>query len=162
MPATRTLVILRHAKAAWPEGVADLERPLAPRGTRDAPEAGRWLRDHLARLDLVITSPALRARQTWELAGVELGYAPEGWRDRRLYARPLDELLELIAEIGDDVQTALLVGHNPELSLLASSLSGSDIELSTAGIAVLGLPGGWRGISPGAAQLHSSVTPRAG
>ncbi|WP_431044796.1 SixA phosphatase family protein [Streptomyces sp. P1-3] len=71
----RWLVLLRHAKSAWPDGVDDQERPLAPRGRRDAPAAGRWLRDVGRVPDLAICSPARRTRETWELAARELGPA---------------------------------------------------------------------------------------
>ena len=63
--AQRQLVILRHAKSAWPDGIPDRQRPLAKRGRRDASATGLWLRDELGRLDAVLCSPAERARQTW-------------------------------------------------------------------------------------------------
>lgn len=66
-PAAQT-VVLRHAKSAWPTGVADHERPLAPRGRRDAPAAGRALAESDCLPDLALCSTAVRARQTWELA----------------------------------------------------------------------------------------------
>src|SRR6266851_4698449 len=60
--AARRLVLLRHAKSAWPD-VADHERPLARRGRRDAPVAGRWLRAAGRAPDRVICSTARRARE---------------------------------------------------------------------------------------------------
>jgi phosphohistidine phosphatase len=161
MTADRTLVLLRHSKAAWPDGVKDLQRPLAPRGRRDAPVAGRWLRDNLAVLDLVVLSPALRVQQTWELASAELGYNPPVQEDERLYTDSADQLLQLTRELSDDAPTVLFVGHNPELSVLASVLSGRTMKLSTSSIAVLDISGSWREIAAGRAELRSSVTPRA-
>ncbi|WP_230211275.1 SixA phosphatase family protein [Streptomyces kaniharaensis] len=75
-PPHRTLIVLRHAKSAWPPDVPDWERPLGPRGRRDAPEAGRWLRRRGLVPDTVVCSPARRARETWELAGAELPGTP--------------------------------------------------------------------------------------
>jgi phosphohistidine phosphatase len=69
--STRTLVILRHAKAANPQGVADPDRPLSQRGHADAAAAGVWLARRGLQPDLVVCSPALRTRQTWH--GVALG-----------------------------------------------------------------------------------------
>ena len=66
--ASRTLVLLRHARSAWPD-VPDHDRPLAPRGRRDAPVVGRWLRTAGYLSDWVMCSTARRARQTWQLAG---------------------------------------------------------------------------------------------
>jgi phosphohistidine phosphatase len=161
--ADRQLVVLRHAKAAWPEGVEDRQRPLAERGVREAPLAGRWLRETVDRIQLVVCSPALRARQTWELAAAELDYEPEVRYDDRLYGQPLGTLLEVIGDLPDEVTVAMFVGHNPELSQLVSYLSGTSVELKTSGIAVLGYDGDWRGMStaePGSAQLRQFVTPR--
>src|SRR4051794_41904037 len=90
-----TLVLLRHAKSAWPEGVPDHERPLAGRGRRDAPEAGRWLRQVGLQFDLVLCSTALRARQTWELAAAELDTAPPGRFEDRPYPADAGELLDV-------------------------------------------------------------------
>jgi phosphohistidine phosphatase len=68
----RTLILLRHAKSAWPEGVADQRRPLAGRGQRDAPAAGRWLGAAGYLPGLVLCSTAQRTRETWQLAGAGL------------------------------------------------------------------------------------------
>jgi phosphohistidine phosphatase len=73
--AARRLVLLRHAKSAWPD-VADHERPLARRGRRDAPVAGRWLRTAGRVPDRVVCSTARRARETWQLAAAELDASP--------------------------------------------------------------------------------------
>ena len=67
----RRLVLLRHAKSDWPDDVPDHERPLARRGRRDAPAAGRWLRKSGYVPDLVLCSTARRARETWQLAEEE-------------------------------------------------------------------------------------------
>jgi phosphohistidine phosphatase len=65
--ANRTLLLLRHAKSAWPD-VPDQDRPLAARGRRDAPVMGHWLRTAGYLPDRVECSTALRASQTWQLA----------------------------------------------------------------------------------------------
>ena len=62
----RTLVLMRHAKSDYPAGVPDHERPLAPRGTREAGLAGDWLREHAPAIDAVLCSSAVRTRQTLE------------------------------------------------------------------------------------------------
>ena len=70
---TRRLILLRHAKSAWPEDVPDHERPLAPRGRRAALAAGGWLRKADDAPDRVPCSTARRARETWQLAEQKLG-----------------------------------------------------------------------------------------
>ncbi len=67
----RTLVLLRHAKSDYPGGVADHDRPLAPRGIREAGLAGDWLRAELPAIDAVLCSTATRTRQTLERTGIE-------------------------------------------------------------------------------------------
>ena len=92
--AARQLVLFRHAKSAWPD-VADHERPLARRGRRDAPVAGRWLRAAGLVPDRVICSTAKRARQTWQLAAAELESSPAVSFDQRVYGTSAGELLDL-------------------------------------------------------------------
>ncbi len=158
--ADRTLVVLRHSKAAFPPGVADLDRPLAERGEREAPFAGRWLRDHAPVLDLVVRSPASRVLQSWELVHAELGYAPQVRDDERLYAEPVSTILNIISELPDDVGSVLLVGHNPELSGLVTVLCGTEVDLKTSAIAVLSFNGDWRDVESGSMQLADFATPR--
>jgi phosphohistidine phosphatase len=151
------LVIMRHAKSAWPAGVADIERPLNERGRRDAPAAGRWLREHKT-LDLVVCSPALRTRQTWELVASELETVPEVRYDERLYGT--STYAEVVRELPDDARTVLLVGHNPDVEDLAALLTGSPVRFKTATIAVLIGSGAWKDAGPGWATLETIVTPR--
>jgi phosphohistidine phosphatase len=127
-PPGRTLVLLRHAKSAWPEGVADHDRPLAGRGRRDAPAAGRWLRAAGRVPDLVLCSTARRARQTWELAESGLmtgqaGAAPRVTFEPQVYGAAASDLLDLIHQAPADVATLLLVGHEPAMSGLALALA---------------------------------------
>lgn len=160
---SRTLVLLRHAKAAWPEGVADLSRPLAERGQEQAPLAGRWLRETVAEIELVVCSPALRTRQTAERVLAVLDVEPELVFDDRLYDQPVGRLLKVMTEIPDPVAVAMFVGHNPQVSQLATYLSGTSIEFKTSSIAVVSFDGTWEAfgsLEPGAAQLRAFVTPR--
>src|SRR4030081_1219258 len=97
--ASRRLVVVRHAKSAWPKGVPDAQRPLNERGRRDAPAAGRWLRRHVEHVDAVLCSPAERTRQTWELLAAMLGSAPDPVFDARLYGAAADMLLTVVREL---------------------------------------------------------------
>ena len=92
--SARQLVSFRHAKSAWPD-VADHERPLARRGRRDAPVAGRWLLAAGLVPDRVVCSTAERARQTWQLAAAELDSPPAVSFDNRVYGTSAGELLDL-------------------------------------------------------------------
>ncbi|MEU3986267.1 histidine phosphatase family protein [Streptomyces sp. NPDC026672] len=166
----RRLVVLRHAKSAWPEGVADHRRPLAPRGRRDAPAAGRALAEADCLPDLALCSTAVRARQTWELASAEWGTPPPVRHDPRLYGAGPDELLDVVREVPAEVETLLLVGHNPGLEELVLDLAGDALDdaldavrakFPTSAIAVLDWHGpGWIALAPGTALLTSMTVPR--
>ncbi|WEO98758.1 histidine phosphatase family protein [Streptomyces sp. FXJ1.172] len=166
----RRLVLLRHAKSAWPEGVEDHRRPLAARGLRDAPAAGRTLAEADCLPDLALCSTAVRARRTWELASAEWGTPPPVRYDQRLYAAGVADLLEVVREVPSEVETLLLVGHNPGLEELVLELAGDGLDdtlervrtkFPTAAIAVLTWHGtGWSALVPGAALLTWVTVPR--
>lgn len=154
------LVVVRHAKSAWPGDVPDVERPLNPRGRRDAPAVGRWIRDRVGPLDAVVCSPATRTRQTWRLAAAELPDAPDPTVDDRVYAATAEELLDVVREHPDGERSLLLVGHNPGVSDLVQTLTGEYVEMKTSAVAVLGLTGSWADAAPGRVTLVEHATPR--
>lgn len=179
--AGRTLVLLRHAKSAWPSGVGDHERPLAPRGRRDAPAAGDWLRAAGHVPDRVLCSTALRARQTWQLAQARLGPGPRVSFDDRVYQAPAATLWDLIRQAPPAAHTLLVVGHNPGIGDLALALStpapgprgGSEgdptlagalrrmsTKFPTAAVAVWELGAPWALLRREQARLIGFVTPR--
>jgi len=162
----RTLVLMRHAKSDYPDGVPDHDRPLAPRGIREAGLAGAWLREHLPAIDAVLCSSAVRTRQTLERTGV---VAPVSYLDR-LYGASPGAVIDEITKVGDDVATLLVVGHEPTTSHLALGLAGpgSDrgaaeqmaLKYPTSAIAVLHLDGPWAGLQLSGADLRSFHVPR--
>lgn len=157
----RRLVLLRHAKAGWPEDVADADRPLTIRGKHDAPLAGQWLAEHLPPIDIAICSTAVRARQTWSLVAAELDHAPLFHPDDRLYGASAEQLLAVTEMLPDEAATALLVGHNPGLEELVHLLTGAPHELKTCAIAVLSCPENWASITARTAALIDSAVPRS-
>ncbi|WP_225839120.1 histidine phosphatase family protein [Streptomyces sp. NK08204] len=166
----RRLVVLRHAKSAWPEGVEDHRRPLAPRGLRDAPAAGRALAEADCLPDLALCSTAVRARRTWELSSAQWGTPPQVRYDRRLYGATAHEVLEVVRETPAEVETLLVIGHNPGLEDLVLQLAGDGLDdtldrvrvkFPTSAIAVLAWRGtGWPALAPGVALLTSFTVPR--
>lgn len=152
----RLLVIMRHAKAASPEGVADIDRPLTTRGHADAAEAGAWLREQNYVPQLVICSPARRTRETWHGVALSMPDAPEVRYDPDVYAASPPRLLESIRAVSASTQTVLLVGHNPTVSQLSILLDqiGADPEgLRTCGIAAHAIEGEWADFAPDAVRL---------
>jgi phosphohistidine phosphatase len=160
---TRTLVLLRHAKADNPPAVADIDRPLTARGHADAAAAGAWLSHRGFLPDLVVCSPARRTRETWHGVALALPATPEVRYDDEVYAASVRGLLELVTAVEDDRATVLLVGHNPGMSQLSMLLDDSaDSEgLRTAGAAVHRFDGHWLECGEGTATLVASHTARA-
>jgi phosphohistidine phosphatase len=160
-----TLVLLRHAKAENPPGIADIDRPLSARGHADSAAAGAWLAArHVP--GLVICSPAKRTRQTWHGVAVALpgATAPVVRYDPTVYEGGAADLLRVVRGIDDAVATALLIGHNPSLSRLAFLLDpDSDIDsdgLRTCGLSVHVLDGAWRECGEGGARVAATHTAR--
>lgn len=160
MADQRTLVVIRHAKSDWGQDVPDEERPLNDRGRREAPGIGKWLADNLTRLDLVVCSPATRARQTWRLAGERFEPKIRTRYDERVYAAGPRELMSVLEELDDEIGTAGVVGHNPGLAELVETLSGERVELKTSTVAVLRWEGTWADVWARRAALVTHATPR--
>ena len=161
---TRTLVILRHAKAANPEGVPDADRPLTDRGHADAAAAGAWLLHSGLVPDLVLCSPARRTRQTWHGVALALPTAPQVRYEEPIYGAPVRTLLATVRAAAEEATTVLLIGHNPGLSELCALFDPqhADTEgLRTAGIAVHTLIGAWTDFGNSTAPLSTIHTARA-
>ncbi len=156
----RQLILLRHAKSAWPPKTRDAARPLAGRGRRDAPAVGRWLRDHIPTIELVVCSPAVRAAETWNLAAAELDAKPRLRHDKRLYEASAGDLLKVTQELSPTISTTVLVGHNPGLENFLTLLTGAVEPLKTSAIAVITTPASWDQIHAGSGTLGALATPR--
>lgn len=168
----RTLLLLRHGKSSWDEpGLADFERPLAPRGRRAAAAIGRYLRASGPLPDLVLCSAARRARETWTIAAAELGHAPRRRTERGLYLAAPDRLLARLRRCPEAAETVLLIGHNPGLASLAVGLAGTGEaealarlrrKLPTGALAILRFDlQRWADLAEGGGQLERLVLPRA-
>ena len=136
----KTLFILRHAKSSWKdESLQDFDRPLNGRGRKAAELIGTLMKKQKLVPDLVLSSPAIRARETIEILMKAAKLAVELRYDQRIYeASPL-QLLEVISQIEEDKKSALLVGHNPGLEDLLHVLTGQAQHMSTACLAKIDL-----------------------
>ena len=165
--ADRRLVLLRHAKSSWEDDLPDVERPLAPRGRRDAAEAGRWLAAHVGRPDLVLCSTAVRTRQTWArvaeaepdaLGPVEVRLEPsiyEAWSDTLL-----DLARTLPAPSDGGPRRPRPRPPRPRGTTDRGSGSGPLPAFKTSAIAVFAVTGPWRTLDPGTAALTDFALPR--
>lgn len=167
-PANRTLVLLRHGKSAYPPGVPDHDRPLAPRGRREAALAGQWISRHIPSPDRVVCSTAERTRQTAAAAGLA---GPQTSYSADVYEADALDLLDVVRAIDGGARTAVLIGHAPGLPDLALDLAGPgsspkaldqlDTKFPTSAIAVLEVDGSWADVDPRRVRLVDLVIPRA-
>ncbi|MGR6913053.1 SixA phosphatase family protein [[Actinomadura] parvosata] len=152
----RTLIVLRHAKAAQVPGLADRERPLTDRGERDAERAGDEIRAAGLEPGVVLCSPAVRTRRTAELAfpDVEISY------EREIYEAYPEDLLEVVRRADPDLSTVVLCGHNPGVHELALGLAGGDYVFRPGAFAVIGVESSWEELWPGQGRLLSRWDPK--
>ncbi len=136
----KTLLLIRHAKSSWKDaGRPDFDRPLNKRGKRDAPEMGRRLRERGRVPDLILSSPARRARKTAGKIAREMGYPRGAIRfEESLYGGGAAGVLSAIRRQDDSFQSLAVVGHNPALTELANRLGDREIDnIPTCGVVVL-------------------------
>ncbi|KFG68946.1 histidine phosphatase family protein [Microvirga sp. BSC39] len=163
------LLLLRHAKAAWPPGILDVDRPLAARGQEASLVMGNYLKRERLDPDLAIVSSARRTQETWErvqpiLCDIEM--RPDG----RIYEAPVGRLLEVVREVEPATGTLLLIGHNPGFEELAKHLIGEgDMDgilrlgqkYPSAGLAVIDFDlESWGDVAQKTGRLERFVTPK--
>jgi phosphohistidine phosphatase len=138
-----------------------MARPLAKRGRRQAPDAGRWLAANIDSIDLAVVSPASRARSTWDLVSDGMDVPPRTRIDDRVYAASGQELFTVVRELADDGETVVLVAHNPGIEDLVSLLTGEWAPMPTSALAVLTVSGSWSTAGDHSAVLRASNRPPA-
>lgn len=165
----RELQLLRHAKSDWETGaLSDFDRPLAKRGLKEAPGIGTWLLEEDLVPDLVISSPAQRAKETAILVCAAMAYHKKHilWHEE-LYAAEVSALLDTLASCRTKPRVVMLIGHNPGMEELMRYLVGDRVEtppdgklLPTATLARLEMPKKWGKLEVGCAKLLDVHRPR--
>ncbi|MDH3662842.1 MAG: histidine phosphatase family protein [Alphaproteobacteria bacterium] len=171
----RRLLLLRHAKSSWDRAdLDDMSRPLAPRGRKAAPLIGRHISGRDLVPALVLCSTAERARQTLELVVAEweraVGDGAKVEMRASLYLASVGELLSAIRRLDDDIESVMMIGHNPGMAILASQLAATGdpealktmaAKFPTAALAVLDFEvSSWQAVGPGTGGLQSFVRPK--
>lgn len=165
------LILLRHAKSAWPEGVTDKERPLAPRGREAAALMGEYMEREGLLPDLVLISTARRTQETWAIVKEALAAPVASQNVDELYAAPVERMLGVLRSVEPNYHCVMMVGHNPgtqDLALWFASQDESDArqrigeKYPTAGLAVIDFEAaGWHELAKGMGRLKRFVTPRS-
>lgn len=158
----KTLFLLRHAKSTWHDpNLPDFDRPLNARGRKAAELIGTFLRKEKATPDLVLSSPAVRARETIEIV-IKTAKLPAELRyDQRIYEASSIILVEVISQIEDDKSGVLLVGHNPGMENLLELLTGRAEHMATGMLVKVDLKAArWSKALEGQGNLDWLVKPK--
>ena len=113
----------------------DFDRPLNERGLKAAPLIGKFMRKRKIQPSLILCSPAERARQTAALVSEAAHLTTAPRFDERIYEASAIRLLEIISQIEETVDEAMLVGHNPGMEELLMVLTGETRRMPTAALA---------------------------
>jgi phosphohistidine phosphatase len=150
----KTVILVRHAKSSWKDSsLRDLDRPLNKRGKRDAPFMGKKLKDRHVVPDLILSSPAKRAKKTATSIAEEIGYPKKKIRyDDKMYHSGAQVLLEIVRSQDDEHGTIMLFGHNPDFNDLADMLlkQKPGYNIPTTGVFCIRFPvDSWRKVQEG-------------
>ena len=167
----RRLILMRHAKAVPPEGMADEDRPLATRGRFAMEKIAHFFAEKDLTPDLVLVSTSVRTRETWALLAPAFAKKPAHRFEKELYSASKETLYGMIQSIPAPVQTLLVIGHNPGLEEITRSLAASgEAEalmrfgrgMPTAALAVFELAvNDWRKAAPKTGRMELFVTPKS-
>lgn len=164
----RILILLRHAKSSWKnEAIDDFDRPLAKRGKQDAQKVGFWLKRSNLIPDLILSSPAKRARKTATIVSRELALDENQirWMPEIYDASPAN-LLKVLKRCPEQAKQVLLVGHNPGMEFLLEYLCRKPVPmpedgklLTTACVAIIEYTKNWNNLAESVAELISITRP---
>ena len=160
----KTLFLVRHAKSSWDDpGLDDKERPLNKRGKADAPKMGKHIAGYSVRPEMIISSPAVRARKTARQIAAKLDFKKSDVEiNEDLYTFDSSGIMDVIRDLSDSRSSIMLVGHNPAITRLVNELSGSNIaNIPTCGVALLRFKvKTWSSIKRGTGELVSFDYPK--
>ena len=167
----KVLYLLRHAKSSWKDPtLEDFDRPLNKRGKAAAKTMGRYLGRNKLRPGLVLCSAARRTQETWELVSAKMDGDIAVEIEDGIYLAGREGLFSRLRKVADDVDSVMLIGHNPGMEWLAVDLTGDGDETAyesmrfkfpTAALAVLNFDvERWHDIEPGGGFLQSFILPR--
>lgn len=152
----KSLTLFRHAKTERDsDSGRDFDRRLNERGREDAPRMGDQIRELGLGFDLVLSSPAARAAETAQLAGLAARY------DQRIYEASTGDLLAIVQQVSDEASRMAMVGHNPGFERLASLLIGGNIAMPTGSLVEIELPiDSWRDAGMANGRLVRFLKPK--
>jgi len=158
----KRLYIIRHAKSSWKDlNLNDYSRPLNKRGKKDAPFMGKILNKNGVFPDIIISSPALRAKTTAQSIAKEIRFTKPLVYDEQIYEADLNTLLQLLLKLKKKDNTVFIIGHNPGLNTLADYFVEFNENIPTCGVVELEFDcKKWDNISSKNAKLISFDYPK--
>jgi phosphohistidine phosphatase len=155
----KTLLLARHAKSDWGlHGLSDHDRPLNGRGRRDAPAMAARLRDEGTEVQRIVSSTAGRARSTADEYAAAFGIRVI--EEEALYAASARTILAVAAALPDEVEAAMLIGHNPGMTDAVAELTGAFVEFPTCAVAECAVDiGSWAELIEGSGRMLRLRTP---
>lgn len=141
--------------------MSDFNRPLNKRGLKSAPKMGAVIRKRKVQPDLILSSPAARAKETTRLVSEAAGLKTEVRYEQGIYEASVGRLLKIVSQIDESVNTALLVGHNPGFEELLAALTSESQPMPTAALACIKLDvEKWSDASASSGKLAWLVKPK--
>jgi phosphohistidine phosphatase len=158
----KTLLLLRHAKSSWDDAtLSDFERPLNQRGLWTAPFMGELIKRRGLSPDVIVSSPAERAKETASIVRASAGIAPEIDFDSRIYEAGPNDLRMVVSGLDEKYRSAMLVGHNPGIEAFIYFLTGHPERMPTAAMALIELDmDKWNEIAQNIGRLVSVIRPK--
>lgn len=158
----KTLYILRHAKSSWSDPVlADFDRPLNDRGNAAAPFMGRLMSESGFSPEVILASPAERAKQTALLVKNAGKLAAKIKFEERIYEASPQTLRQVISGLEQTISSAMLIGHNPGMEGFIRYLTNEAQRMPTAALAIIDLPADkWERADPGSGSLRRIIRPK--
>jgi len=160
----KTLYLVRHAKSSWESpGLADDQRPLLPKGVDKTKLVAEYIIKKKGKIDLMISSHAVRAYDTAKVIASCLDYpVKQIQKDRRIYDGPYDRLLDLIYGTSNDLNSLMIIGHNPLITQLANLFLHPGIEdMPTSGVACITFETlKWEEVPASKSELKFFITPK--
>ncbi len=159
----KRLYIVRHAKSLWDEGCGDFDRSLNQRGFSDAKLIAKELQDRSILPDLIVSSPANRAKTTASIIAKEIGYPLDKIEYKEsIYESTTLNIMMLLKELDESYKSVMLFGHNPALTSVANSLLNSYWldNLKTCGVVAFEFDGEWSSIDRSSIKKEFYIYPK--
>ncbi len=152
---------MRHGKSDWGSGsTRDFDRPLNDRGKKDVPKIGEELKKRDLTPDLIISSPAERAKMTALKTAENSGYDKDIEWEESFYFGFVREIIEKLNKTDERYEKVMIVGHNPTWSDIVEKLSGKYFDMKTANVCILEFDGAWKDLADNKCEFIYYISPK--